>query len=112
MSVKHDYRLHYDGLSTFLNLAASVLSERQQRGELPPTDAKALQGQIHASMHCFGAVAEALALERLEYSQDADHASANALLLTGRLLREMAEISETLTTAMTTAPKAKALQAA
>ena len=112
MSAKHNYSLHCDGLSTFLNLAASVLAERQQRGELPPSEAKALQGQVHASMHCFGAVAEALALDRLECSQETDRASATALLLTGRLLREMAEISETLTTAMTPARQAKALQAA
>lgn len=95
----HRYQLHCDGLGTFLSLAASVLAERQRKGEITLNDALMLQNQVHTSNFNFGAAIEALGMERLEYINDPNSATAAALMLAGRYIQEMADIAATLNAA-------------
>ncbi|UOO93565.1 hypothetical protein [Vitreoscilla stercoraria] len=92
---QHSYELHFDGLSTFLSIASTTLEQRQKQGELSFDDAVNLQNQVQATLFTWGAMAEAFATEQVAESVPSQ-GCASALLLTAKMMQQMATIGETL----------------
>lgn len=102
------YKIHSDGLGTFLSIANSAINQWQLNGQMTEADIHNIQEAMQNTMFNMGAAFELLAMERIDYTQVDDNAAlCGALMMAGRAMVEMAAVNDSLQSARLRLERAK-----